>query len=153
GVRMVASLCLLSGLLAPAQVRPPSPPGLSPLVERRAPAPAGDYLLTPRLNVGQELVYRGTFTEQSGAGQVQLNRTYRIETRAFVLEAGTRGVDLAVLTLLRDQTAGSRPADRVSLKPGEEGAVRSARLERIGFDMQGKPIVPAGVSLSVPVEG
>jgi len=144
---MVASLCLLSGLLAPAQVRPPSPPGLSPLVERRAPAPAGDYLLTPRLNVGQELVYRGTFTEQSGAGQVQLNRTYRIETRAFVLEAGTRGVDLAVLTLLRDQAVAG------SLKPGEQGEVRSARLERIGFDMQGKPIAPAGVSLSVPVEG
>src|SRR5262245_26613815 len=114
GVRMVASLCLLSGLLAPAQVKVPTPPGRPPQIERRA--PAAEYLLTPRLVAGQELVYRGTFTEQTGSGQVQLNRTYRFETRAFALEVGTRAVDLAVLTLLRDQTvAGARSPDRVSL--------------------------------------
>ena len=71
---MLATLCLLGGMLVPAQVLPPGGPsqGVPPRtvqVERRTgPAFAGEWLLTPRLVNGQELVYRGTYTEQTIAG-------------------------------------------------------------------------------------
>src|SRR6185436_11896890 len=110
------TLCLLGGMLIPAQVLPPGGPSQggpprSLQAERPAgPAFGGEWLLTPRLVIGQELVYRGTYTEQASGAHVQLQRGYRLENRAFVLESGPRGLDVAVLTLLRDQTVAGTPA-------------------------------------------
>lgn len=152
---MLATLCLLGGLLAPAQA---ALPAAVPRVERRAALPpaaaAGDWLVTPRLTAGQEIVYRGTFIEQAMGQHVQLQRGYRLENRVFVLEAGARGLDLAVLTLWKDEAiAGARPAGRVALKPAENLEARSVHLERVRIDQMGRPTPPPGVSLAVPLEG
>ena len=94
---MVATFWLLSCALATAQspTRPVLPP--SPAAEA---ARGSDWVLTPRLVRGQELVYRGTFSEESAGARVQFQRTYRFETRYFVLDTPARRIDLAALTTL-----------------------------------------------------
>ena len=72
--------------------------------ERTSPAPAArgsDWLVITRLNRGQELVYRGTFTEEAAGGRVQFSRAARVESRAFVLETQARGAEVAFLTLFK----------------------------------------------------
>ena len=73
---MAAILCLCTCALATAQ----------------APA-TGEWLLSPNVGRGQELVYRGTFVEESLGRAVQFNRTYRVETRVFVLDGAVKGPD------------------------------------------------------------
>src|SRR5437879_5399086 len=116
---MFVRLCLLGGLMAPAQLGSPAPADRAqppPRVERRIPpAPQslpGEWLLTPQVVAGQELVYRGTFTEQAIGRHVQLNRTYRFENRLMVLEVALRGIEIGVLTLINDETvANKRPGE------------------------------------------
>ncbi len=149
---MVATFWLLGFVLAPAQAvnRPMSP---------SAAAVRGDWVLTPRLARGQELVYRGTFTEQAGEGvgkvrpatpgaQVQFQRAYRFETRFFVLDAPPRGVRLAAYTTLQDRAASA-------IKSGirVEPISSSVRLERVTVDLQGKVQADPGVSLTIPLDG
>jgi hypothetical protein len=157
---MLASLCLLGSLLAPAQ--PGTPPGSRAQPPARLEKPPlaipssspREWLLTPQLTIGQELVYRGTFTEQALGRHVQLNRTYRFENRLIVLDTALKGVELGVLTLFKDESvAGGRPAENTSLKVGEGQEARSARLEQLRLDPWGRPNPPAGVSLTVPLEG
>src|SRR4051794_22592997 len=92
---MLATFCLLGLVLGANQaVTRPAP---------LAPAPVrADWVLTPRLARGQELVYRGTFEEEAGA-RVQNQRNYRFEARYFVLDVQPKGTDLAVLTTLHDR--------------------------------------------------
>ena len=72
-----------------------------------------EWNLAPRLARGQELVYRGTVTEQNLSRGVQFSRTYRLEVRGLVLELKGDAVDLAVLTRLTQQqaTTADRPND------------------------------------------
>src|SRR5437016_1760608 len=97
----------------------------------------------PQLAPAQELVYKGTFAEQATGRHVLLNRTYRLETRVFVLDVLPRKLDVAVLTLVKDETAG-RPGERVAMKASEKEA-RSAQLERLFFDGQSRPTPSRGV--------
>jgi peroxiredoxin len=135
---MVATIWLLGWILAPAQGFPrPTPP-----------ARGGDQVLTPRLGRGQELVYRGTFSEQAAGARVQFQRAYRFETRCFVLDTPPRGVQLAVFTALQSRTG--RPAPRgVRVEP----ISTSVRLERVLIDLQGRVVSDPSVSLTVPLEG
>jgi peroxiredoxin len=150
---MVATFWLLGCVLASAQApaRPMAPPSST--------AVRGDWVLTPRLARGQELIYRGTFTEQAGTGlgggstpapptRVQFQRAYRFETRFFVLDNPPRGVRLAAFSTLQDRTA--RPAKAgVRVEPVSS----SVRLERIELDLQGKVQADPAVSLTVPLNG
>jgi hypothetical protein len=154
---MEATLWLLGWALVPAQ---PTLPPLPTLPAAYAPAPggvagvgltsppsvrSGEWLLAPRLARAQELVYRGTFTEQAGGPRVHFHRSYRIDLRCFVLDTPPRGAEVALLTTLRSNeplSEGSR-----------EAPARSVRLERLHVDLQGKAGAEPGVSLEVPLDG
>ena len=137
---MVATLCLLGCVLAPAQAseRPAAPPG-----EER--------LQGPRLVQAQEYVYRGTFTEEASGARVQFSRSYRLETRVFVLNVGARGAEVAVQTVLkaRDTRPGAPPQPSISSDPTS----CSVRLERAHVDARGRLTPEPGVSLAVPLDG
>jgi peroxiredoxin len=139
---MIATFWLLGCVLAPAQATS------KPLPSPAAPLRAGDWVLTPRLSRGQELVYRGTFTEQAVGTRVQFQRTYRVESRFFVLETIPRGMRLAALTTLQNRTA--RPAPKgVRIEPISS----SVRLERLTIDLQCKIQTDPGLSATVPLDG
>lgn len=148
---MVATFWLLSWVLTPAQTPPPVAPPPT-VIRRTAPAPApavpsADWVLTPRLMRGQELVYRGTFTEETVGARVQFQRVYRSETRYFVLDALPAGTELAAFTTLQARAPGSAsPNVRI------EGAASSVRLEKVTLLPYGR-VTAADLSLAVPLEG
>jgi peroxiredoxin len=138
---MIPSFCLLGCLLAPAQApaRTFAPP---------APAPRpGAWAVAPRLDRAQELVYRGSFTEESTGPRVEYRRAYAFETRVFVLASPPRELDVALLTTLKDRDA---HAPAVAVNP----ASTSVRLERARVDLQGR-LIPAdpAASVTVPLDG
>ncbi len=138
---MVATFWLLSWALLPAQSSNRPAPATPPAAHR-----GSDAVLTPRLARGQELVFRGAFTEEALGARVQFQRAYRFESRFFVLESSARGCELAGITLL--DIKGPRPANP---SPKADIGPASVRLERLTLDQQGK-ISATGVNLSVPLE-
>lgn len=140
---MVATFWLLGCVLAPAQTP------IRPMPVASAPAlRSNEWVLTPRLGRGQELVYRGTYTEEASGRGTQFQRGYRFETRYFVLETPPRGTDLAVLTSLH-----CREAPPANQGGRAESGVTSIRLERVQVDLQGKVSSNSGMSLAVPLDG
>src|SRR2546421_8392827 len=93
---MLETLLLTAALLTPAQPsgRPQPTPPASP------PRPI-EWNLSIQLERAQEMVYRGSFTEESNTGSVQYQRTYRVESRLFVLDVTPKMADLACMTTLR----------------------------------------------------
>jgi hypothetical protein len=134
---MVASswlpYCLL--LLAPSQTRP-----------------APDLSLSPKLKRHQELVYRGSFREESVGGGVAFESAYSFEGRVLVLDTQPTSTEAAILTVLRDRPpAGSL---RVSRKPAAgRPDFCSARLDRVSLDNRGQLKSLAGTRFFVPLEG
>jgi hypothetical protein len=129
---MTATLYVIGCFLAAGQ----APGGAAPA--------RGDWILVPRLARGQELVYRGQYAEEAVDSHAQFARAYRLEARAFVLEAMPQGADVALLTVLRHRD----PRPGVSSDP----SVSSVRMERARVNLQGR-LSADGVSLSVPLEG
>jgi AhpC/TSA family len=125
---MVANLCLMSCALLAAQ----SPD-------------RSDWLLLPRLARGQELVYKGTFAEESSGQGVQFSRSYRLDCRIFVLSTAPRETEVALYTVLKIRS--THPV------PGEETEPSSVRLELARVDLQGRIAGDKGVSLAVPLDG
>src|SRR5437763_1735488 len=107
---MVTTVCLLSWVLATAQPAPPpaaggragEPPARWEPVPGSPREAAASWLLAPKLAESQEVVYAGTFTEQAAGPNVQFSRSYRLESRLFVLSAAPEALDVAVLTVLKD---------------------------------------------------
>lgn len=130
---MVATFWLLGWLLAPAQAQ-----------ARPAVAIRSDWVLTPRLGRGQELVYRGTYSAEATGGRVEFTRGYRVESRYFVLDTPPRGVDLAAMTTLRNYV-------NLPIGAKQDQIASSLRLERVSVDLQGRVTGPP--SLSVPLDG
>jgi peroxiredoxin len=154
---MAATLYLLGCFLIPGQTmtRPPQAPSHSP---GRVIVPSnGDWLLVPRLSRSQELVYRGTFTEEGSGGRVQFSQSFRLETRILVLDTPPSGAEVAVLTLLKHRPSSSgRPMEQPEAPARDshgDAALVSARLERAHVNLQGKISADAGVNLLVPLEG
>ena len=132
---MTATLCLIGCLLAPAQAPIGRRPG------------AGEWAVAPHLGKAQELVYRGSFTEEANGAGVQFNRAFRIESRVFVLETPAQGADVAFLTILKSRDPQSNaPA-------GGEPTAESVRLELAHVDAQGGVKADPGVALAAPLEG
>lgn len=115
---MFATICMLTALL----------PGQS--------SDRSEALLVPRLNRGQELFYRGTYTEEALGRGVQYTRAYRLEGRVFVLESPARGFDVTFLTVLKHAADPS-----------------SVRLELAHVTSQGRVVPEGDVSLQLPLDG
>jgi peroxiredoxin len=128
---MLATLCLMSCALAPTQA-----------------ASGSEWLLTPRLSRGQELVYRGTFTEESLGRGVQFLRSYRLQSRVFVLDSSPDGADVAFFTTLKLRT-GADPANVAQASP-ENGSIR---LETVRLNPQGRVLSDRAAELLVPLNG
>jgi len=97
------------------------------------PAQLPEQVLIPRLERGQELVYRGTFHEEAARTGLRFSRNYEFEGRIFVLDRDAKGYDVAILSLMR---------------PKGEG-IPLVTLELARLDLQGK-LRPAP---SLPIEG
>ena len=127
---MVASFYLLGCMLATAQ-----------------PATGGDWMVETRLNRSQELIYRGSYSETAHGPRVECDRAFRVETRLFVLDTQAKGVEAAVMTILK-------PRDNRPAPPGAaDTGIYSVRLEHVRIDTQGKLTPDTGVSLSLPLDG
>ncbi|HLN28607.1 MAG TPA: redoxin domain-containing protein [Gemmataceae bacterium] len=125
---MVANLCLVTCALIAAQS-----------------ADRPEWLLSPRLSRGQELVYKGSFAEEALEPGVQFSRSYRLESRLFVMEAPSQSVQVALYTVLKLRTP--RPMR------GGEPEPSSVRLELVRVDSHGRLQADPKVSLTVPLEG
>ncbi len=126
---MIATLCLLTCSLAVGQ-----------------PGGAAEWPLVPRLGRGQELVYTGTFVEETQGKSVQFSRTYLLETRLFVLDTASTATEAALFTVLRERGARPGPGG----KPAEPNSVR---LEVIRFGPRGQLLAGKEATLAVPAEG
>ncbi len=143
---MAAIFCLLVSTVLPGQSPPPQPPPSPRSSPVRPSASVGDAILMPRLSRGQEIVYRGIYTEEGRDGGVHFDRSYRVETRLLVLDTPPKGADVAVMTLLKHRAAtGSTPVE-VSAAP------LSVRLERAFVDLQGNLRGGESVDLKVPLD-
>jgi peroxiredoxin len=133
---MVATLYLIGCVLVPAQPPPP--------------AHSGERLSGPRLARSQEYAYHGTYDEESVGDRVRFCRSYRVDTKMFVLETVPTGADVAVMTVLRP-----RDSHTVAMPAGVSGepAVNSARLEIIRVDLQGHVSCDPMVNLATPLDG
>jgi hypothetical protein len=137
---MLETFLVTAALLLPAQPagRPqPTPPA--------APTRPVEWNLSVQLDRAQELIYRGSFTEESNTGSVQYQRSYRVESRLFVLDLTPKLTELACMTTLRPKE--NAPA----IKDDTEG--RSIRVERFRVDLQGKLSAEGGLNLVPPLEG
>src|SRR5438128_934556 len=125
---MVANLCLITCAFFTAQ-----------------PAERSEWLLFARLSQGQELVYRGSYAEASLGRDVQFSRSYRLESRIFVLDTSSRSIDAAVYTVFRAPASGSEKQTEI--------APTSARLELIKLNPQGRVSGDQGLTTAIPLEG
>jgi peroxiredoxin len=128
---MIATLLLVGCTLTPGQT-----------------ADRADWLLAPRLVRAQELLYSGSFSEESSGAGVQFSRSYRLQCRILVLDTGAKGSEIALLTVLKARDPGSA---RTITKA--DAAASSVRLELAKLDARGRLSVGPNVSLSVPLEG
>ncbi|MBV9122436.1 MAG: hypothetical protein JO112_03610, partial [Planctomycetes bacterium] len=131
---MLASLCLFTCALLPAQAE--SPPA---------------WLLVPHLSRGQELVYNGSFKEEVVGQAVQFSRNYGLESRVLVLETQAAGARLSLLTTLKQREPG--PARPEAPNSAEGSEISSVRLELARLDLQGHLTSETGRSLAVALEG
>lgn len=130
---MLTSICLLTCALAPMQA-PPSG--------------GSDWLLSPRLARAQELVYRGTFAEETLGRGVQFSRNFRLENRVFVINVMPQASEVVLFTVLREQVGG--PIREPGARNTEPGSVR---LESATITGQGRVTVAGGRALQVPLIG
>lgn len=129
---MVTPICLITCALATAQ-----------------PLESGEWLLSPKVQTGLELVYTGNCTEEALIPHVVFQRQYRMELHALVLAARLKDADIALLTSLnlRDGRGEKGPRDKKIEAPW------STRLELARFDMQGRLLETEGKALSSPMNG
>src|SRR5262245_16068958 len=126
---MVLLSCMLSCLLTSA-----------PRLEAGA-----DWQVVPRLSRGEELVYRGTYTEEATGPGVQHKTSHRLEHRVFVLDATPQGIDAAFLTVIHDQPARASQS--------ESGAPISYRLETAHVSPEGRMTRGGGGTFHAPLHG
>src|SRR5262249_49401591 len=122
---MVPTICLFTCVLATGQ-----------------PADRAQWLLVPRLSRGQELTYRGTFSEEAIGQGVMFQRLFQLESNILVLDTlpKNQGYEVAFLTSLelRPQRL-DRPIGGPALPPPT-----SFRLELARVDMQGRVLPSSG---------
>jgi peroxiredoxin len=110
---MIQTICLLSCVLAAGQA-----------------TDRADWQLTPQLAPGLELVYSGTYVEESLIPNVAHQTLYRLDANLLVLDAGTKTSQVAMMTGLSLQ----QHLQPTSKKDGPT----SVRLELARVDGQGR---------------
>src|SRR5262249_39093138 len=110
------------------------------------PTSRSEWQLTPQLAPGQELVYSGTYTEESLVPNVHFQRQYRLETLIFVFAAAARQSDVAVMTTLNERAMRPEPG-------AKEPKPASVRLELVKLDAQGRLREGKGATLLVSLGG
>src|ERR1043165_6274516 len=115
---MITSHCLLSCALMLAQ---PS----------SAPPDRADWLLTPQLSPGLELVYRGSYMEESLIPGVQQQKQFRLDANLLVLDVKCKEWQGAFMTVLSMQEPAANTVRREGSGP------MSVRLELARIDAQG----------------
>jgi peroxiredoxin len=124
---MAATLYLLGFLLLPAQT-----------------ADRGDWLLTPRLNRAQEMLYRGEYAEETLDSGARCLRKYKLENRLLVVGVTEHEIEIAGLALLEKK---SMPAEGA---PNPQPV--STRLEVVKFDNQGRMLSPNSAEQLAPLD-
>src|SRR6185295_3299680 len=81
-------------------------------------AQPADWPVAPRLERGQELVYRGSFEEKLLENTTPFSKAYDLVTHAFVLELTPQSATVAVMTVLRPAGATSDAVKSVRLELG-----------------------------------
>jgi peroxiredoxin len=128
---MVTKICLITCVLSLGQL-----------------ADRAGWALAPRLAPGQELVYRGTFTERSLIPGAQHESAYRLEATLFVMEAlAPERWQVAFLTALTPRSGLPEPG-----KAGQP-APSSVRLDLAEVDGRGRLRASPAGSLAVPLAG
>lgn len=112
-------------------------------IAQPVPAESPDSIL-PNLARGQELYYRGSYTEEAGGAGVQFQRSYQLENRVFVLGTNSDGAEIACLTIWK--TKGASEAH-------PEADTSSVRLELGRVDKTGKATANAGSNWLAPLDG
>jgi hypothetical protein len=87
-----------------------------------------------KLKPGQELLFGGSFTEEARLGTVHYRRSYRLQTRLFVLKRDLVGVELVVLTAVHPQEQ-SAPPDALGERPSA-----SIRLDTVWVSPEGEAV-------------
>jgi len=114
---------------------------LWPALLAAAVAQPADWPVAPRLERGQELVYRGTYTEQLVEDDSPFSKSYDLETRVFVLDVTPQSWTVAVMTVLR--TAPGSATD----------PPKSVRLELGAVDCNGRFVWQRGGPFALPLIG
>jgi hypothetical protein len=103
---------------------------------------------------GQELIYRGQFTEET-SGSAPTRRTYELESRTFILETGPSGAEVAFLTILRAAGAATDVIGSARLELGSVDAHGRVRLQTIGASprvpLNGPPTLEAAGFVELPI--
>lgn len=112
------------------------------LIVSGAGADGREGTLAPRLEQGQELVYKGVVTDTiKGVTRENL----RMEERICVIRSSPRGLELGIL------------ANRKSARPTQAGIESASNgtitLEKIQLDPQGKLISPGAENYVLPLDG
>ena len=111
---MFTSICLLSCALTLGQ-----------------PTERADWQLTPQLAPGLELVYTGTYLDESLIPNVQHQKQYRLETTLLVLETGVKDWRVGIMTALSLQDEPKSPSKQLR-------GPSSVRVELARVDWQGR---------------
>jgi peroxiredoxin len=118
-----------------------------------------DWVLTPQLSPGLELVYTGTYVEESLIPNVQHQRVYRLDTNLLVLDAGLKDCSVAMMTGLSLQE-GKSSADKkegpssIRLELGKinfQGRVTNSDKKYVEIPLKGPPTLECGFLVPLPV--
>ncbi|MSQ96838.1 MAG: redoxin domain-containing protein [Gemmataceae bacterium] len=103
-----------------------------------------EWHLTPQLAPGLELVYTGSYAEESLIPNVKHQRQYRLDASVLILDAGVKDWQAAIMTTLSLQEA-RQPNDK------KDGPA-SVRLEMARIDVQGRVRSGAKKLLEIPLK-
>lgn len=113
-------------------------------------ADRGNWQLAPRFSPGLELVYAGSYVEESLIPNVQYQRHYRLGACVLVVQERGKAWEVAVLTTLTPRAANEKKAAPGKAAPA---APASVRLELARVDAQGRVLSPAGKAMSLALLG
>src|SRR5262245_23267517 len=94
----------------------------------------------PKLARGQELVYRGSYSEMTKHDGAPFQKAYDLESRVFVREVGPRGLEIAYCTIIKTPRSDSPGAARIALAAVDpRGSVRLTNSSRAPHCPDGPP--------------
>ena len=123
---MMVSTCLVACTLLAAQ-----------------PAQASFRLSAPRLSRGQELLYRGSFVEETFKQKTKLVRRFQAENRILVIETFPTGSKIALLTVIQPE---------LNTSPIKNQTAPSTCLAVAHLDPRGRLTNEQGANFELPLE-